>query len=306
MSGAQAENWFRELIRDKITVSAQAKGDYLAGMFMSGDEEAGIYKFPVIGRLEATPISGSIQKVNASDAAMSTIEVRPEDYEASAWYRTQDLYKMGPSHQQKLADLISMAIARQKDKIKWDALYAFKPGAVDVGGDTTILDTRYVSMARGKIAGAGMVSGPGDVFMPLPERAMDQLAQDPLFSSKDYVAPDDAPFSKTARMTMRQCRGVVLFTMPDENFTWENGSWDSDTNWFETFMWSKEAFAAETPWNQQAPSITQHHDYEGSPYLIKSGVGGCAVGIQQVGVQKLRFEGNRLPQKYVQRTETVT
>ncbi|MDZ7822578.1 MAG: hypothetical protein U5K75_00065 [Ahrensia sp.] len=50
---AQAENWFRELIKEKITIKAQAMGGYLDGTMMGGDEQAGIYKFPIIGRLDA-------------------------------------------------------------------------------------------------------------------------------------------------------------------------------------------------------------------------------------------------------------
>lgn len=303
MSGAQAENWFRELIKDKITVSAQAKGNYLEGMFMSGDEEAGTYKFPVIGRIEAVELSGSIEMVSANDADLSMISVTPKDYEASHWHRVQDLYKMGPSAQEALASLVAAAINRTKDQIKWDALYDFKPGAVDVGGNNEIISPQLIGRARSMVAAAGMFAGEDDVFLPIPERAMDQLFEFKAYASKDYVAPADAPFSRAARQSMINKRGVNIFTMPDEMFTWENDDADSDTNWFETFLWSKNAVGAETPWDGLPPSITQHTDRAGSPWLIKGGVGGCAVGIQQVGVKKLRFKGNRTPELELHRTK---
>lgn len=36
----QAPNWFREVIKDKITIMYQAKGGYLDGTMMSGDTQA--------------------------------------------------------------------------------------------------------------------------------------------------------------------------------------------------------------------------------------------------------------------------
>ncbi|MDZ7822579.1 MAG: hypothetical protein U5K75_00070 [Ahrensia sp.] len=85
---------------------------------------------------------------------LHTVSATPEDYEASTWYRTQDLYKMGPKHQDTLAQLITMGIKRRADKIKWDALYNFTVDApiADIGTGATVIDPRYLEQAGSEIA----------------------------------------------------------------------------------------------------------------------------------------------------------
>ena len=312
MAGAEVENWFKELIYDKIVIEEQATGGYLDGMFMSGDQEAGLYKFPVIGRLESVELSGAIEKVSADDASMNTVEMRPADFEAATWYRQQDIYKMGPSHQTALAQLVTMAINRRKDTIKWNALYTFCPtfnaggNAYSVGGDAVVADPRYLDMASGQIAAAGFIPSPGSIFCPLPHRAFDQLAQYKHWSCKDWVAPEDAPFSKSARTTMKMRNNVLYFALPDEHFTYSDGDGSSGAGYFDTFMWAKNSVGAETPWNKMPPSMTQHADYAGSPWLIKGQVGGCAVGIRQAGVKRIRFLANMLPERETLLTEAAS
>lgn len=294
-----AENWFRELIKDKIITSAELRGDYLQGMMIGGDEEAGTYKFPVFGgNLETVALSGAIEDVTASDAELTTISMSPTDYEAATWYRKQDLYKMGPKHQDALAQAVTRAINRRKDSIKWAALYAFKT-SVDIGSASITVDPRYLDQARSEIAAAGEIDELGQIFCPLPYRAFSQLAQYKEWANADYVGPAEAPFSKAALQDMRTVRGVHYFAVPDSFLT------ISGETYFETFMWAYNAVAAETPWNGLPPSITQETLKAGSPWLIKAGLGGCAVGLRTNAVKRLKFKANLLPERVATLTEAA-
>jgi hypothetical protein len=84
-------------------------------------------------------------------------------------------------------------------------------------------------------------------------------------------------------MRMKTVRGVNYIEGPDEYFT------TYDTGKLEAFMWHKESMGANTPWNQESPSMSQHHEMQGSPWLIKAGLGGAAIGIQEKGVKRFRM-----------------
>ncbi len=52
-------------------------------------------------------------------------------------------------------------------------------------------------------------------------------------------------------------------------------------------MWRKSAFGAETPFNQESPTLSQHTDRQGSPWLAKAGISGAAVGLLTKGVRRI-------------------
>lgn len=288
----QAPAWFREVIKDKITILYQAKGGFLDGTMMSGDTEANTVKFPIAGRLEAKEITGSIQFVEAGNADLKTVQVTMKDFEASAWISSKDKYKMGPNEQDAVAKLLTFAIKRQADKIKLGALDLFTAGAPDIGdaAGTDLIDITFLEQGRAEIAAAGEIDE-DEYFCALPEMWMSQLLFYKEFANAKYVGPENAPFSKAFRQKARTIRDVHYFTMPDEYFT------GIDANSFDTFMWAKSAMGAETPWNQEQPSFSLHPDREGTPLLGKVGMGGAAIGIQRKGVKRLRFKKITKPER---------
>jgi len=297
----QAPAWFKEVIKDKINILYQAKGGFLDGTMVTGDTQAGTVKFPIIGRLEAMEITGSIQPVQASNADMSTVQVSMKDFEASAWISTKDKYKMGPAEQDAVARLLTMAIKRRADKIKLEALAAFKTGSADVGSATTTIDILPLEEARASIAASGPMDD-DEFFCPMPEHLYAQLLMYKEFSNARYVGAENAPFSKPMRGTARTMRGVHYFTMPDEYFFDVSQPRPQSVD---IYMWAKSAMGAETPWNRQAPSFTEHPDREGTPLLGKVGMGGAAIGIVKEGVKKLTFKNATTLERPVVRTSVV-
>ncbi|UYT57495.1 phage capsid protein [Brucella sp. MAB-22] len=286
----QAPAWFREVIKDKITILYQAMGGYLDGTMLSGDTQANTVKFPIVGRLEAKEITGSIQFVEAGNADMTTVQVTMKDFEAAAWIRSQDKYKMGPNEQDAVARLLTMAIKRRADKIKLGALDAFTPGTPDIGTGAELIDITFLEQGRSEIAAQGEIEE-DQYFCPLPEMWMSQLLFYKEFSDAKYVGPENAPFSKSMRQKARTVRDVHYFTMPDEYFS------GVDADSLDTWMWAKSAMGAETPWNKEQPSFTEHPDREGTPLLGKVGMGGAAIGIQRKGVKRLRFKKITTPER---------
>lgn len=300
----EAEAWFRELIKDQISIQYQAVGGYLDGTMMGGDAEAGTYKFPIIGRLSAVKLTGAIQPVQAGNADMDIVSVTPDDFEASTWIRTQDIYKMGPNARSGLGTLLTMAIRRKADQIKLDALNTFTAATVteDIGGSSTLIDPLLLEQGRAEIAATGADDMRlGSVFCPLMEKWMSQLCQYEEWADAEYRGSEDLPWSKAMRERAKTVRGVHYFTMPDENFTTDDGG----TSYI-SHMYARSALGAETPWNQAAPEFTKHPEFEGSPWLGKVGLGGCAVGIQRTGVKKLRFAAQTTIDRIAVLTEAVS
>ena len=284
----QAENWYREHLDTRVRHIYQAQGNYLDGTMAGGDLEAGEYKFPVFGRLEAYKLTGSIQLVNASRGDMSTVDVKPDDFEASAWIYTPDIYKQGPNQREATAQALSRAIGRTADHIKLGALRAFKASAPDrvqtIGDGSTIIDLPDLSEAIGTLIG-GSVSD--EIFCPLPAMWNEQLKYYKEWGSSEWVGPADMPLSKRNNVQKRTYNGVNYFTLPNEYFGIVPGQ--PAPTAIKTFMWAKDAMGAETPMKDGIPSFTQHHDREGNPWLGKVGMAGCAVGIMPEGVKELHF-----------------
>ncbi len=292
----QSLNWLKEVIKDKVSISYQANGGYLDNTMMNGDTQAGLVKFPIAGRVEAYKLTGAIQLVQASSPDLTTVQVQFDDYEASAWHRTQDMYKIGPNEQTTLATLISKSIRRQRDRIKWNALGTFVGlGGIDTIGDGTApIDITDTEAAAAQIFGTGAGEDDGDMlFCPMPEMWFSQMMFYKEFADARYAGPEDIPFSKAMRRTAKTVRRITYFTMPDEYFTGPAG------DQLYSYMWARSAMGAETPWNKEAPSMTQHAEYEGSPWLIKAGVSGAAIGIQKPGVKRLHFKKITRPERPV-------
>lgn len=287
----QIANWFTEKIKDKVTIQFQAHGGLLDGTMMGGDTQAGTVKFPIIGRTAVYKLTGAIEDVPVNGPGLSTVQITMDDFEASDWWRTQDAYKAGPNEQDALVQIVVKAIRRERDLIKIRALAAFAAlggsGVTTIGDGTTRIDVLHLEQARAEIAATGADdSGEVQVFCMVPAKWTSQLKFYPEFAKASWVGPDNAPFSKVQRGRMRTWSSVHYIEGPDEYFTSPGG-----TDWY-AYMWHKDSMGAETPWNQEAPSITKETGKQGSPHLIKAGLGGAAIGIQGAGVKRLQFLKN--------------
>ncbi|ESY10480.1 MULTISPECIES: phage capsid protein [unclassified Mesorhizobium] len=283
----QIAAWFTEKIKDKVTVQFQAHGGLLDGTMMSGDTQANTVKFPIIGRTEVYKLTGAIERVPVTGTGLTTVQLTMDDFEASDWWRVQDAYKAGPNEQAALVTIITAAIRRKRDKIKLDALATFASGGAGVttiGNGTAVIDIIDLEQARAQIAGTGADdTGEVQVFCMLPAMWMSQLKFYKEFSDAQWVGLDNSPFSKIQRMRTRTWSGVHYIEGPDEYFAGKDG-----TSLY-AYMWHHDSIGAETPWNKEAPTITQETIMQGSPYLVKAGLGGAAVGIQAAGVKRLDF-----------------
>lgn len=301
----QAPAWFKEVIKDKVTVQFQAHGGLLDHTMMSGDTQAATVKFPIIGKSKVYKLTGAIEFVPTNGPGLSMVSVPLEDFEASEWWRTQDAYKAGPNEQAALAQIVTKAVRRERDLIKLRALRKFAStggsGVTTIGDGTKIIDILPLERARAEIAGTGADdTGEVNVFCLLPAMQMTQLCFYKEFADAQWVGLDNAAFSKTQRLRMKTVRGVNYIEGPDEYFE------EYDTNKLESFMWHKESMGAETPWNQENVSLSQHADRQGSPWLMKAGVGGAALGIQGEGVKRIRFAKQAEPVRPAIETIDVT
>ncbi len=281
--------WFTEKISGLVTIQFQSHGGLLDGTMMSGDVTANTVKFPIAGRSKVYKLTGAIEDVPVNGPGLTTVQITMDDFEASEWWRTQDAYKSGPNEQQTLATLVVNAIRRERDLIKIRALTDFAnlgpAGVVTIGDGTAIPDITHFERARAEIAATGAdETGEVQVFAGLPAMWMSQLAMYKEFADAQWVGLDNAPFSKTQRMRMKTCRGINYIELPDEYIT------EYTAGKLEAFVWHKQSMGAEIPWNQEAPDITKQTGKQGSPYLIKVGLGGAAIGIQGAGVKRMRFQ----------------
>lgn len=285
----QIPAWFTEKIKDQVTIQFQAHGGLLDGTMMSGDTQANTVKFPIAGRSTVYKLTGAIEDVPVAGPGLTTVQVTLEDYEASDWWRTQDAYKAGPNEQATLATLITKAIRRERDLIKIRALTAFAAagpgnGVTTIGTGAEIPDILQFEQARAEIAATGAdETGEVEVFCLIPAMWFSQLSFYKEFADAKWVGSDNAPFSKIQRQRMRTVRGVNYIQGPDEYFT------GPDTNKLYAYMWHKQSIGAETPWNKESPSITPMPGKQGTPYLVKAGLGGAAVGIQGAGVKRFHL-----------------
>lgn len=282
--------WYKEVIKDKVTIKFQAHGGMLDGTFMGGDVQANTVKFPIANSiLEVYKLTGAIEMVPTGTADLTTVQITMDDFEASAWWRTQDAYKAGPSEQDTLAKLVVKAQRRKRDFIKLDALRTFAAlggsGVTTIGTGAEIPDILHFEQGRAEIAATGAESEENiEVFCPIPEMWSSQLAFYKEWADAQWVGTDNTPFSKTQRMKTKTVRGVHYIVCPDSYFT------EYEAGKLETFMWHKESMGAETPINQENVKVSQHTDRQGDPFLIKNAISGAAIGIQGAGVKRIRLQ----------------
>lgn len=292
-------NWFGEYIKTRVIQLRQSRGRRLAGTARRGDV-TGAKKvvFPVGGKTEAYKLTGAIQKVRPGNPARTRVEVDIEDYEASLWVYRQDLNKMGPNEREQAAMEVAMAISRQEDNIQWDATKAYAvalAGASNLvtgGANNVSPSPLYTNAAKARLRGMGD-NGQYMLFCPLPEMAMEQMKLWKQFATAEWIGNNDLPMRSMADMQARMYNGVVYFTLPDEYFTDANGNHigkgGTATDYY-TYMWASDSIGVESQWDESVPTVTQHAEYEGSPYLVKAGIGGAAVGLLPEGIARLQFQ----------------
>ncbi|MFN7010042.1 MAG: phage capsid protein [Allorhizobium sp.] len=295
--------WFREEIRDLVRARYQAKGGYLDDTMLKGESSAGTVKYPVGGgRIEMYELTGAINKVSAGSVNLDMVTLVTKDYEASVYFRMQDEKRMGPSLKAKLADDLTKASRRKKDRIKLDALNAFAtaggsltdaPNTIATIGDGTArVDLINAIEAIDQISGAG---SDDEVFWPIPPVWMSQLLMYKEFAQAEYQGPGDLPFAKASRVTRKTFRGVHVFSIPDEYFTYGTGGYVAGTPGFtgsgylDTFMYTKDAIGSETWWDQENMTIDPLPDYEGTPHVCKVQLSSASIGILPEGVKKVRM-----------------
>lgn len=296
-------NWFREEIRDLVRARYQAKGGYLDDTMLKGESSAGTVKYPVGGgRIDMYELTGAINKVSAGSVNLDMVTLVTKDYEASVYFRMQDEKRMGPSLKAKLADDLTKASRRKKDRIKLDALNAFAiaggsltdtPNTIATIGDGTArVDLINAIAAIDQISGAG---SDDEVFWPIPNVWMSQLLMYKEFAQAEYQGPGDLPFAKASRVTRKTFRGVHIFSIPDEYFTYGTGGYVAGTpgftgsNYLDTFMYTKDAVGSETWWDQENMTIDPLPDYEGTPHVCKVQLSSASIGILPEGVKRVRM-----------------
>lgn len=281
--------WYKEVIKDKVTLKFQSHGGLLDGTMTGGDTQANSVKFPIVNsQLTMYQLTGAIQPIPTTKVDVGTVAVTMSDFESTAWWLTQDAYKSGPNEQDAAARVVVKAQRRKRDRIKLDALSTFAnlggSGVTTIGDGTATIDILNLEQARAEIAATGAESEEDiQVFCLIPEMWSSQLAFYPEWAKATWVGTDNMPFSKTQRMKTKTVRDVHYIVAPDDYFT------EYATGKLETFMWHKDSIGAETPVNQESVYMDRDHTKEGSPYYIKNWLSGAAIGIQGAGVKRLRF-----------------
>ncbi|MAA97409.1 MAG: hypothetical protein CMN87_18220 [Stappia sp.] len=304
----QAPNWYREKIRDMVRARYQSRGGYLDGTMVQGDGGAGEVKFPVVGRVEAYELGGSIQKITNTNPSLNMIKVSMRDFEASAWMRVQDARRQGPNEQAAVGRMMSAAIRRKRDNLKLEALNIFVNGVstldddpkecLKLGDGSARIDIVNAMDAIDHVSGAGNDDDDNGIFWAIPHAWMSQLEMYEEIKNADYAGPTDLPFAKSSKVKARTVRGCHILALPNEHFTVGTGAFGTgsngrafdDTGYIDTFLWVKDAVGAETEWNKENMSLTSHADYEGTPMLGKVGLSGASIGILPEGVVRLRYK----------------
>lgn len=301
--------WYEDLISGQVRERNKVKGAYLDDTMETGDanQAAGVIRFPVIsGSIEVVKLSGSIQNVQTSQATLETVPITTDEFEAATYIKQRDLRKQGPKEQAKVSNEVTRSINMKKDFLKLDALNTFAnatsplthtPTTVETYGDgTAVIDFLHMRVMASRIQGRGVQEA---LYWPIPEVWMDQLEMYQEFANADYRGDKDLPLAKMDNVRKVTLRGVHIFTLPDEYFKYGTGAYGTNSNqnlpftptgYLDTFMWSKEAMGAQMDWFQGQVSITQRHELQGTPYLLKAGLDGAAIGILPEQVKRIRMK----------------
>ncbi|MGG7535350.1 phage capsid protein [Rhizobium sp. 12,4] len=296
--------WFREEIKGLVRARYMAKGGYLDDTMLKGESSAGTVKYPVGGgRLEMYELTGAISKVQPGNVSLDMVTLITRDYEAAVYFRMQDEKRMGPSLKAKLADDLTAAQRRKKDRIKLDALNSFAtvgattltdaPTSIQTIGDGTgRVDILNAMQITDQISGAGSDQ---EAFWAIPNVWMSQLCMYKEFNNSDYAGPADLPFAKSTKTKKKTFNGVHIFTIPDEYFTYGTGAYApgtpgfTGTGYLDTFAWTQDAIGSETWWDQENMTMEPLPDYEGTPYVCKVQLSSASIGILPEGVKRVRM-----------------
>lgn len=300
-------NWYKEVIKDKVTMKLQSFGGLLDHTMMAGDTQAGTVKFPT-GNQQLTmyELTGAIQPVPTTRADVDTVSLQLRDFELTAWWRTQDAYKAGPSEQNYLANIMAMAQRNKRDEIKLTALRAFKaanPGEITtIGTGVEVPDILHFETARAQIAGTGAETMQEDIqtFTIIPEMWSSQLSFYEEFGNAEWVGTENMPFAKAQRMRTKTCRSIHYLVAPDSYFVeYEPGK-------LQTFMWDLNSIGCETVVNQENVHMERVHTMEGSPYMLKNWLSAAAIGIRPPGVKEIKLAKIAAPIRPARPTIDVT
>lgn len=281
--------WFKEMVKDRVTIDLQAHGGLLDNTMMAGDVQANTVKFPIAsGQSTVYKLTGGIEAVPVNDPGLSTVTLTMEDFEAVEWWRTQDAYKAGASEKDTLLQLITKAVRRKRDNIKFgptgavQAFYDANSGSIStVGTGAEVPAPAHFETAIALLEQYGDDGEDGDVFCPVPSLWLAQLEMYSLWNNTQYGAGMSDVFNKTQRSRMKKVRGITFIKCPDSYFRIPAGG-----QW-ETFMWRKGAFGAETPFNKENADVFPQPQMQGTPWLAKASISGAAVGLLTKGVRRL-------------------
>jgi Phage capsid protein len=278
----QITAWFKEKIKDKVTIAVQANGGLLDNTMENGDEQAGTVKFPIVGGTSTLyKLTGAIEPVPVSNPGLSTVTLTMDDFEGTEFWRVQDAYKAGPSEQAALAKLLAKAVRRKRDTIRLDALdalYALDGGAniTTTGSGVEVPDILHFEKMRAELASYGDDDDGDEVFITIPEMWASQLSLYKEFANSQWVGNENTPFSKAQRMKMKTLRGITYIVVPDSYMRSPAGQ---PTQLY-TFMWRKSAMGANTVVNMETMRMDERPDLQGTPLQMKVALSAAAIGIQ--------------------------
>lgn len=298
------ESWFKEIIKDGVTTRIQSRGGLLDGTMKTGEQAAGMIKFPVAGgRIVMYKLSGAIEEVRPQGIDIDMVSVQAEDYTAEATIRNQDTARQAPSYQAEVADAMAKSVRMKRDGLKFDALHAFceagnpnMPGGgptvpKTIGDGTARIDLPFVSKAAAQLRGVGSDE---DLYWPIPFMWFEQLCWYKEFSNKDYQGDKDLPFAQAGVVDKKTYKGVHIMALPDEHFTkgtaaWVQGQDEWAAGYLDTYMWTKSAVGCETFWSQEQMDINEWIGKAGKPLLCDTKLSGAALGLLPEGIKRLRF-----------------
>lgn len=284
----QITAWFKEKIRDKVTIAVQANGGLLDQTFINGDDVANTIKFPIVnGTSTMYKLTGAIEPVPVSNPGLSTVQITMDDFEGTEFWTTQDAYKTGPQEQDALTRLLAKAVRRKRDRIRLDALDAFY--ALDAGVNITttgtgaeVPDILHFEKMRAELASFGDDDDGDEVYTIIPEMWSSQLALYKEFANSQWAGPSGTQFSEMQRMKMKTLRGITYIVAPNSYFNSPTGL----PTQLITYMWRKSAMGANTVVNMESMDMDKRPDLRGSPYQMKVALSAAAIGIQAKVVKR--------------------
>lgn len=286
----QITAWFKEKVKDKITIAVQANGGLLDNAFQNGDEEANTVKFPIVGGQSTMyKLTGAIEPVPVSNPGLSTQTLTMDDYEDTQFWRTQDAYKAGPSEQEALSQIMAKGVRRKRDAIRLAALDAFyvADGGTNItttGTGVETPDILHFEKARAELEALGDW-GASECYCLLPSLWASQLSLYKEFANSQWVGPANTLWSEQQRMMMKTLNGVTYIKAPDSYFNSPAGQ----PTQLVSYMWMKESMGANTVVNIENVKITVREDLQGSPVQLKTMLSAAALGIQAKGVKRFNF-----------------